>query len=172
MDLARETVDVARALSDAAALFEMEAEEVGLALAVETPDTPRWGRADPDGLQVVLKNLLSNAVKFTGNGGRIEARVRAGDDAVTIEIEDSGIGMHPENVPGLFEAFKQASEGVGREYEGTGLGLTVAKEVLDQMDGAIDVDTERDEGTCCTVRLPRAEEAPTPKESRLQENRL
>jgi signal transduction histidine kinase len=172
MDLARETVDVAEELSDAAALFEMEAEEVGLALAVETPDTPLWGRANPDGLQIVLKNLLSNAVKFTGSGGRIEARARVEDDTVIMQVEDTGIGMAPDQVGELFEAFEQASEGVGREYEGTGLGLTVAKEVLDQMDGTIEVDTERDEGTCCTVRLPRAEEAPTPKESRLQENHL
>jgi PAS domain S-box-containing protein len=172
MDLARETVDVAKELSDAAALFEMEAEEVGLALAVETPDTPLWGRANPDGLQIVLKSLLSNAVKFTGSGGRIEARARVEDDAVIMQVEDTGIGMAPDQVEELFEAFEQASEGVGREYEGTGLGLTVAKEVLDQMGGAIEVDTERDEGTCCTVRLPRAEEAPIPKEGRLRENHL
>ena len=172
MDLARETVDVAEELSDAAALFEMEAEEVGLALAVETPDTSLWGRANPDGLQIVLKNLLSNAVKFTGSGGRIEARAWVEDKAVIAQVEDTGIGMAPDQVGELFEAFEQASEGVGREYEGTGLGLTVAKEVLDQMGGAIEVDTERDEGTCCTVRLPRAEEASTPKESRLQENHL
>ena len=158
MDLAREPVDAAQELDDAAELFEMEAEDAGLTLTVETPDTPLWAWADPDGLQVVLKNLLSNAVKFTDEGGEIDARVRTGDDAVTIEIEDSGIGMHPENVPGLFEAFKQASEGVGREYEGTGLGLAVTKEAVDQMNGSIDVETEKGRGTCVAVRLPRATE--------------
>jgi PAS domain S-box-containing protein len=158
MDLAREPVDAAQELDDAAELFEMEAEDAGLTLTVETPDTPLWAWADPDGLQVVLKNLLSNAVKFTDDGGEIDARVRTGDDAVTIEIEDSGIGMHPENVPGLFEAFKQASEGVGREYEGTGLGLAVTKEAVDQMNGSIDVETEKGRGTCVAVRLPRATE--------------
>ena len=158
MNLAREPVDAAQELDDAAELFEMEAEDAGLTLTVETPDTPLWAWADPDGLQVVLKNLLSNAVKFTDDGGEIDARVRTGDDAVTIEIEDSGIGMHPENVPGLFEAFKQASEGVGREYEGTGLGLAVTKEAVDQMNGSIDVETEKGRGTCVAVRLPRATE--------------
>ena len=158
MDLAREPVDAAQELDDAAELFEMEAEDAGLTLTVETPDTPLWAWADPDGLQVVLKNLLSNAVKFTDEGGEIDARVRTGDDAVTIEIEDSGIGMHPENVPGLFQAFKQASEGVGREYEGTGLGLAVTKEAVDQMNGSIDVETEKGRGTCVAVQLPRATE--------------
>jgi signal transduction histidine kinase len=56
------------------------------------------------------------------------------------------------------EAFKQASEGIGREYEGTGLGLTVTKEVLDQMDGAVAVETEQGEGSRFTVWLPRAAE--------------
>ena len=158
MDLAREPVDVARMLDEAAELFELEAEEEGLTLTVETPDTALWAQADPDGLQVVLKNLLSNAVKFTDSGGRIDARARTTDDTVTVEIEDTGIGMDPAEVPSLFEAFKQASEGVGREYEGTGLGLAVTKEAIDQMGGSIEVETEKDEGTCFAVRLPRAAE--------------
>jgi PAS domain S-box-containing protein len=158
MDLAREPVDVARELDEAAELFELEAEEAGLTLTVDTPDTSLWAWADPDGLQVVLKNLLSNAVKFTDSGGRIDARARTTDDTVTVEIEDTGIGMDPAEVPSLFEAFKQASEGVGREYEGTGLGLAVTKEAIDQMGGSIEVETEKDEGTCFAVRLPRAAE--------------
>jgi len=158
MDLAREPVDVARELDEAAELFELEAEEAGLTLTVDTPDTSLWAWADPDGLQVVLKNLLSNAVKFTDSGGRIDARARTTDDTVTVEIADTGIGMDPAEVPSLFEAFKQASEGVGREYEGTGLGLAVMKEAIDQMSGSIEVETEKDEGTCFAVRLPRAAE--------------
>jgi PAS domain S-box-containing protein len=158
MDLAREPVDVARELDEAAELFELEAEEARLTLTVDTPDTSLWAWADPDGLQVVLKNLLSNAVKFTDSGGRIDARARTTDDTVTVEIEDTGIGMDPAEVPSLFKAFKQASEGVGREYEGTGLGLAVTKEAIDQMSGSIEVETEKDEGTCFTVRLPRAAE--------------
>ena len=161
MDLAREPVDAAQKLKEVAELFEVEAEEGGLTLTVETPDTPLRAQVDPDGLQVVLKNLLSNAVKFTGEGGTIGICVHEQNGTVIVQIEDSGIGMNPENVPGLFEAFKQASEGVGREYEGTGLGLAVTKEVVDQMGGSIEVDTEKGEGTSLTVRLPRAaEQAP------------
>jgi signal transduction histidine kinase len=79
-------------------------------------------------------------------------------DRVVVTVEDTGIGMDPEAVPTLFEAFKQASEGVGREYEGTGLGLAVAKEAVHQMGGTIEVATEKDEGTRFTVRLPSADE--------------
>ncbi|MFB6099427.1 MAG: ATP-binding protein, partial [Salinibacter sp.] len=69
--------------------------------------------------------------------------------------------MDPGTVSALFEEFKQASEGVEREYEGTGLGLTVTKEVLDQMGGSIEVETEKGEGSRFTVRLPRAEKDET-----------
>jgi signal transduction histidine kinase len=69
--------------------------------------------------------------------------------------------MDPETAEGLFEAFKQASEGIGREYEGTGLGLTVTQEVLDQMGGSVEVETGEGEGSRFIVRLPRAEEDET-----------
>ena len=79
---------------------------------------------------------------------------RRTNDLAIVEVEDTGIGMDPEKAQGLFEAFKQESEGVGREYEGTGLGLTVTREVLDQMGGSIEVETETSEWSRFTVRLP------------------
>ena len=157
MDLVREPVDVSQQLEAAAELFEVEAAEAGLHLTVKTPESPLWAWADPDGLQVVLKNLLSNAVKFTDDGGTIEARAHVHDDTVTVQIEDTGIGMSPANVSDLFEAFQQASEGLSREYEGTGLGLSVTKEAVDQMGGSIEVDTAKGKGTCVAVHLPAAD---------------
>ncbi len=73
-----------------------------------------------------------------------------------LEVEDTGIGMDPEQAQRLFEAFKQASEGIGRKYEGTGLGLTVTKEVLGQMGGSIEVETEKGAGSRFTAWLPRS----------------
>jgi signal transduction histidine kinase len=71
-----------------------------------------------------------------------------------LEVEDTGIGMDPGGVETLFDPFRQESEGLGREYEGTGLGLTVTKKAVDQMGGSIDMETEKGEGSRCTVRLP------------------
>jgi signal transduction histidine kinase len=76
-------------------------------------------------------------------------------------VEDTGIGMDPTKAPELFEAFKQASKGTSREYEGTGLGLALVWEVLDRMDGSIEVESEQGTGSRFTVRLPRAEGSPT-----------
>jgi signal transduction histidine kinase len=71
-----------------------------------------------------------------------------------LEVEDTGIGMEPEEVEAMFEPFRQESEGLSREYEGTGLGLTVAQRAAEQMGGSIEVDTEKGEGSRFVARLP------------------
>nr|WP_272506248.1 ATP-binding protein [Salinibacter ruber] len=75
-----------------------------------------------------------------------------------MEVEDTGIGMEPKAAEGLFEAFRQESEGVSWEYQGTGLGLAVTREAVEQMGGSVEVETEKGEGSCFTVRLPQARE--------------
>jgi len=159
MKLSRETVDAADELEKAAEQFAVEAEKKDVSLTIESPDAPLWATADPDGLQLVLKSLIGNAVKFTGEGGTVTGRARTEEAMVVVEVEDTGIGMDPASVPDLFDAFQQASEGMGREYEGTGLGLTITKEAVDQMDGSLEVETEEGTGTRVTVRFPRAEES-------------
>ena len=115
--------------------------------------------ADEGGVQVVLRNLVSNAIKYTEAGG--EARIRAyeeqeggSENAAVLEVEDTGIGMDPEGVEVLFDSFRQESEGLSREYEGTGLGLAVTRKIVEQMDGVIDVETEKGTGSRFAVRLP------------------
>lgn len=90
--------------------------------------------------------------------GQIWLRVSENGEWTTLDVEDTGIGMDEQQVEQLFEPFRQASEGVGRKYEGTGLGLTVTKEAVEQMGGSIDVETEPGDGTCFTVRLPRSQQ--------------
>ncbi|MCS3698361.1 PAS domain S-box protein [Salinibacter ruber] len=140
------------------------AEEKGIGLEVETG--PAAAEADEGGVQIVLRNLLSNAIKYTEEGtvwvrtyqeGR---QAQEGGQAV-LEVEDSGIGMDPEAAESLFEPFRQASEGFSREYEGTGIGLAITNEAVEQMGGSVEVETEKGKGTCVTVRLPLARQAET-----------
>jgi signal transduction histidine kinase len=158
MELVLNPLDVGEQAEEVAALFEQQVEEKAIDLQVETPAVPCWGRADEGALRIVLRNLVSNAVKYTGEGGQVWIRVRRDKEEAILEVEDTGRGMDPEAVPGLFEAFKQESEGKGRVYEGTGLGLAVTKQAVDQMGGTIGVETEKGKGSCFTVRLPRAED--------------
>jgi signal transduction histidine kinase len=156
MTRSAQPIDVAAVVEEAADQFYPEAEESEIALRVETNGAPVWTRADREGLRITLQNLISNAVKYTGPGGDVWIRVRAGDDAAVLEVEDTGQGMDPTQAETMFEPFRQESEGVGREYEGTGLGLAVTREAVEQMGGSIDVETEKGTGSRFTVRLPRA----------------
>ncbi|WP_251951849.1 PAS domain S-box protein [Salinibacter ruber] len=97
----------------------------------------------------------TNEARATGEG-TATGEARATGEAV-IEVEDTGIGMSASQAEDLFEPFRQESEGVAREYEGTGLGLAVTRETAQQMDGAVKVETQKGEGSRFTVRLPLAE---------------
>ncbi len=157
MTLAPEPVDLAAEAEKAVQEFVPQARDAGVDLAAEGGQDAVWARADAGGVQIVLRNLLSNAVKYTGEDGavRVSARTDEKQDAV-LEVVDTGIGMDPARVEDLFEPFRQESEGLAREYEGTGLGLAVTWKALQQMEGGVEVETEKGEGTCFTVRLPAA----------------
>jgi signal transduction histidine kinase len=101
----------------------------------------------------VLRNLISNALKYTEEGN-VWVRAEQRNGGAAIEVEDTGIGMNPDETASLFEAFRQESEGMSREYEGSGLGLAVTKRVVDEMSGRIEVDTEKGAGSRFTVHLP------------------
>jgi PAS domain S-box-containing protein len=156
MELSTEVVDLAAEAEEMASQLAPQAESAGIDLCVETNDVAVPAQADEGGVQIVLRNLISNAIKYTNDGGTVWVRARTTDDAAVIAVEDTGIGMDPEQVPALFEAFRQASEGLAREYEGTGLGLAVTKQAVDRMDGTIEVETEKGEGSHFVVRLPDA----------------
>ncbi len=140
-------------VDEVTALLAEHAAEKDLTVATSTPDTPVRGHWNEDALHRICRNLLENAIKFTPKGGRIDVRVTHEQNAV-LEVEDTGIGMDPEQVPALFKAFKQESAGMDREYEGSGLGLSIVKRLTEEMGGTIEVETQKGEGTCFTLRLP------------------
>ncbi len=157
MNLDLGPIDLTREAEEAVEEFGPQADDAGVHLAMQSRSGPVWARADDGALQIVLRNLVSNAIKYTEEGGQVWVRTRQDDDEAVVEVADNGIGMDPSTVSNLFDAFKQASEGVEREYEGTGLGLTVTKEALDQMGGTVEVETEEGEGSQFTLRFPTVE---------------
>jgi len=160
MDLGAEPVDLAEQVREVAGELRPQAEEKGLRVQVQAGEKPTWARADGGGVQIVLRNLVSNAIKYTKDG-EIQLHAYQKTGHAIIEVEDSGIGMAPEKVEDLFRPFRQASEGVAREYEGTGLGLAVAQEAVEQMNGSIEVETEKGKGTTVRVRMPKEESRET-----------
>lgn len=122
------------------------------------PDIPAQLNGDPMRLGQILTNLASNAVKFTLYG-EIVVRVdyMPVDDRhghLNISVADTGIGMTPEQKERLFSPFTQADSSTTREFGGTGLGLTISKELVEMMDGKISVESEKDKGTTFSFTVP------------------
>lgn len=113
---------------------------------------------DPERLTQVLGNLLSNAFKFTPEG-HVEVETRREDAHAVLLVRDTGIGISPEYRQRLFTPFVQEDQRLNRTYGGTGLGLALVKQLVDRMDGTIDVESAKGRGTTFTVRLPVADDA-------------
>jgi two-component system, sensor histidine kinase ChiS len=120
------------------------------------PDLPVIG-ADTDKMDSVITNLLSNALKFTPAGGTVELRTRRDDSHVCVYVKDSGIGIAPEDHARVFERFVQLDGSTARKYSGTGLGLSLVKELVELHGGKIQIDSEVGNGATFWFWLPITE---------------
>jgi CheY-like chemotaxis protein len=112
---------------------------------------------DPGRLQQVIWNLLSNAVKFTPEGGRIAVRLDSVGDCARIQVVDTGKGINPEFLPHVFEHFRQEDGAITRKFGGLGLGLAIARQIVEMHGGTIAVDSAGEgQGATFTVLLPLA----------------
>lgn len=102
----------------------------------------------------VLTHLLTNAIKFTSEGG-ITVTVREEAKTVELKVADTGVGMSESFYKKIVDAFQQELEGTARDYGGIGLGLTITKRLVTLMDGDIDIESPKGEGTTVSVALPR-----------------
>jgi signal transduction histidine kinase len=110
--------------------------------------------ADERKIRQVLLNLLSNAVKFTPDGGRVAVRALRMDGEMQVSVQDTGIGIAPEDQPRVFEEFRQVGTTSDRSREGTGLGLTLAKRLIELHGGRIWIDSVVGKGTTFTFAIP------------------
>jgi signal transduction histidine kinase len=111
-------------------------------------------RADRVRLRQILYNLIANAVKFTERGGLVRVRARQDDDRVAIAVIDSGVGIAPADLARLYRPFVQLAGRSNDQPEGTGLGLALAKQLIELQGGTIDVASVLGAGTTFTVRIP------------------
>jgi signal transduction histidine kinase len=126
----------------------------GLELLVDVPGDLPPLVSDAARLRQVVRNLLSNAVKFTRAGGVSLVARPAGADAVEIAIADTGIGIAPEDIPRIFDDFRQVDQSSTREFAGTGVGLSLVRKLLGVLGGSLLVESAPGEGSVFTVRLP------------------
>jgi len=135
--------------------WKEQAAEHSISLDVHIPNSSIEGMWDAKFVGEIVENLWDNAIKFTPSGGEVSIRVRDEDGHAVFEIEDTGIGIGEQFRQDMFQAFKQESEGLTREYEGAGVGLAVTEKAVDRMGGCIDVESEKGEGSCFVIRLPK-----------------
>ena len=109
---------------------------------------------DPRRIQQILDNLLSNALKFTADQGQVNLRVRRENHVAIFQVEDTGIGIPESQIPLLFEKFQQLETSRQRQYQGTGLGLALTKQLAELHGGTIMVNSRVGVGSVFTVRLP------------------
>ncbi len=157
MDLRVAACDVGEMTDAALRLVAPRAQSAGLSLQRDiAADLPQVN-VDERRLKQVLLNLLSNAIKFTRKGGsvRVEARIVVNGDLI-LRVVDTGIGMDAEGVAKALERFGQVDSGLDRKHEGTGLGLPLARGLVELHGGALSIDSEPNRGTTVTVTLPAA----------------
>jgi signal transduction histidine kinase len=157
--LDREAVEVRTLLRDV--VESVLPETVAKGVTLEFPPGPHarvFG--DRSRLEQVFFNLLGNAVKFTPSGGQIAVSVSNGAGLVEVRVADTGMGIEPDLLPYVFDRFTQGSRAAAREYGGLGLGLSIARQLVQAHDGQISVDSPgRGRGTTFCVTLPAAAQA-------------
>jgi two-component system CheB/CheR fusion protein len=126
-------------------------------IAVEHEACSALVRADPDRLRQILVNLLTNAVKFTQPGGQVRIACAAYDNAVSVTVHDTGIGIPPESLQRIFEPFVQVDRSLTSvDRDGVGLGLAISRDLARGMGGDLRVESELGRGSRFVVTLPRA----------------
>jgi signal transduction histidine kinase len=127
----------------------------------DVPDATVLG--DHRRLEQIFLNLLGNALKFTPAGGVVELAVTVAASAVEIRVSDTGVGIDAEFLPHVFERFRQAEPSASRTHDGVGLGLSIAKQLVEAHGGTINVSSEgHGRGTTFVVTLPGATRADEP----------
>jgi two-component system cell cycle sensor histidine kinase PleC len=152
-------IDTEELIVDVVASFKMQASDAAITMVVELDDPPPVARGDAVKLRQVLTNLVSNAIKFTPSGGHVWVRSRrAGDGGAVLEVQDTGIGMSEGDIEVALTPFGQVDGSHTRLREGTGLGLTIAKSLIELHGGRLEIASTKSVGTTVRAVLPPADQ--------------
>jgi len=134
--------------------YQLQASEMGVTLALKVESKPASLLGDRKSIERAFRALVDNAVKFSLNGGKVGILIQKQGDEFVTEVSDQGIGIRPEDLPRIYERFWRTENYQGHLFAGIGLGLSIAKQVVWQHGGRIDVESAQGEGTTFTVTLP------------------
>ncbi len=145
--------DIGKIIEEIVALMEPRAREQGITLTFSCQDlTPV--HADPKNIEEIFNNLVSNAINYSPEGGQVTISARGQGEYMEIKVEDTGVGIAPEELPKIFDKFYRVKHPKTRQVIGTGLGLAIVKGVVEAHHGTIDVESAVDKGTIFRILLP------------------
>lgn len=153
LEIERQSQSVLEVIDAVVASVRPLAAEKDLSLRVIAPDQRFYARFDHSVLTRVLNNMLDNAIKFTDEGG-VEVHVRRDNASIEVVVRDTGIGIDQNFLPHVFDPFVQESTGLDRTHQGSGLGLSVSRRLIELMGGSITMSSTKGEGSVFTIILP------------------
>lgn len=155
MELSEKPFDPVACIQDAVKLLSPAAAKKELTLNIDTAlNVPQRILGDAGRLRQVLINVIGNAVKFTETG-QVTVRLSLKDADMVIEVADTGIGIHPDQINQIFSAFQQVENANTRRFDGTGLGLSISRQLVELMGGKITVTSTLGVGSCFTITMPQ-----------------
>jgi signal transduction histidine kinase len=153
LELHEQNIDLAASIEDCLNLVKTKAEESNIRLTSSFDSAISVIRADDRRLRQILINLLSNAVKFTPEGGRVFVSTSKRDGCLAITVSDTGIGIATADIPKALRTFGQVDSKISRKHDGTGLGLPLAKHLVELHGGTLIIESEVNVGTSVTIML-------------------
>ncbi len=163
VEINEEEIDIVRIARTCIQFVAKRARDNGLALDCDLSDDLPLLFADERKVKQILINLLSNAVKFTEQGGQVSLRIRIrGDRRIEVAVSDTGIGIARENLEQVMKPFTQVDSKLARKYEGTGLGLSLCKSLVDLHGGQFEIESAVGVGTTARVVFPASRTQPRP----------
>jgi heavy metal sensor kinase len=149
-------LDACAVIRGAAEQGERLARNHGIEFHIDLPQSPHTIQADADALRRALLILMDNAAKYTPRGGSVRVNLSRSNGFAVASVSDTGIGIAPEDLPRIFDRFWRADKARSREQGGAGLGLSIAKWIVDMHRGSITVQSEMGKGSIFTIQVPLA----------------
>jgi two-component system sensor histidine kinase/response regulator len=153
-----EPVSLTAVLSEAAEALKPQAQARKVALELNLADDLPQLIGDPNCLKEAILNLLSNAIIYNREGGTVTVTAKEQDDNLAVEVSDTGIGISKENLPFIFDEFFRVKSKETQHISGTGLGLPIAKKIIEAHNGCVKVASEPGVGTTFSILLPKAQQ--------------
>ena len=161
LQLDRQPEDIAASVRNAVSATQPQADAKGVSLTLDLPAVLPYCNMDYHRIGQVLRNLLDNALTYTPRGGNITISARESDDVVEVAVSDTGEGIPADDLPNIFERFYRVDKSRARATGGSGLGLTIAKRLIEAHGGKIKVQSEPGKGSRFAFTIPVAKQGPT-----------